>query len=301
MSTEVATKRPTSDALSRRLRLNRETLAKIARGRVHYTLIGLLLLGTFLFPVYWMVATSFKPDSEILTYPPHFVPSYIDLSSYQQQVLSNSIFLRYLLNSAIVGAGTMILSVFLAAPAAYALAQFKIRGRFLLLLLSMTTLFFPSIMLALPLFVIFSQLHLTNSYFGLILANTALNLPFAIVVLRPTFLRIPAELTEAALIDGCSKWTAFFRVVLPLARPGLATAAIFAFLAGWNDLVFAISFTDRDAFRPVTAGIYNFITLTTTDWNGAMAYTTMALLPLIVFFIFAQRYIIAGLTTGSGK
>lgn len=289
-----------TSATSRQSR-ERLILARLAGWRLHYTLVGMVLLGVFLFPVYWMVATSVKPPSEILTYPPRLVPSILDISAYQDQVLRNSVFPRYLLNSAIVGVGTMILSVTLASPAAYALAHFKIRGKFLVLILSLTSLFFPGIMLALPLFVIFSQLRLTNSYLGLILANTALNLPFAIVVLRPTFLRIPAELTEAALIDGCNKWTAFFRVVLPLAKPGLATAAIFAFLAGWNDLVFALSFTDRDTFRPVTAGIWSYITATTTDWSAAMASSTLAMLPTLVIFLLAQRFIISGLTAGSGK
>jgi len=279
----------------------RSLRSKIAGWKLHYTLIGIVLLAIFLFPVYWMVITSFKSNAEILIYPPRFVPSQWDFSAYQDQVLRNSVFLRYYRNSAIVGLGTMILSVSLPAPAAYALAHFRIRGKFLVLILSLTSLFFPGIMLALPLFVIFSQLRLTNSYGGLILANTALNLPFAIVVLRPTFLRIPAELTEAALIDGCNKWSAFFRVVLPLAKPGLATAAIFAFLAGWNDLVFALSFTDRDTFRPVTAGIWNFILNNTTDWAAAMASATLAMLPTLIVFVFAQRFIVSGLTTGSGK
>ena len=188
--------------------------SRIASWKLHYTLLGIFFLAVFLFPVYWMVITSLKPTSEILVYPPLFVPSVIDLHAYQNNVLRDSTFLRYMLNSAIVGIGTMVLSVILAAPAAYALAQFRIRGKFLLLLMSLTTLLFPGIMLALPLFVVFSQLKLTNSYLGLILANSALNVPFAIVVLRPAFLRIPIELTEAALIDGCGKWNAFIRIAL---------------------------------------------------------------------------------------
>lgn len=153
---------------------NRVVLSKIAGWKLHYTLLGIVLLATFLFPVYWMVITSFKSNTEVLTYPPRFVPSVWDSSAYQDQVLRNAVFLRYYLNSTIVGLGTMVLSVSLASPAAYALAHFRIRGKFLILILSLTSLFFPGIMLALPLFVIFSQLHLTNSYFGLILANTAL-------------------------------------------------------------------------------------------------------------------------------
>ncbi len=263
--------------------------------------LGLTLLALFLFPVYWMVATSLKPASEILTYPPRFVPSTLDWSAYRDKVLHSTAFLRYLRNSAIVGLGTMVLSLLLAAPAAYALTHLRIRGRFLLLLLSMTTLFFPGIMLALPLFVVFSRLGLINSYLGLIVANAALNVPFAVVILRPVFLAIPPELTDAAHIDGCNRWSAFLRVALPLARPGLATAGIFAFLGGWNDLVFAISFTNRDAYMPVTAGIWSYITNTRTDWSTAMAYSTLAMLPTLAVFLFAQRSIVSGLVSGSVK
>lgn len=276
-------------------------LTKILRSRWHYTLIACVILAVFLFPVYWMFITSIKSDSEILSYPPRFFPSRIDLSAYREDVLNDSVFLRYTYNSIVVAGGTMFLTLLMASPAAYALTHFKIRGRFFVLFLSMTTLFFPAIMLALPLFVIFSRLHLINNYLSLILANTALNMPFAILVLRPTFLRIPAELTQAALIDGCGKWMAFFRVVLPLARPGLATIAIFAFLAGWNDLVFALSFTDRDKYRPVTAGIWTYIGNNVTDWNAAMAYATLAMLPTLIVFLVAQRFIVAGLTQGAVK
>ena len=263
--------------------------------------LGLAMLLLFLFPVYWMIATSFKSGSEILVYPPHWVPSAPTLSAYRDRVLHNISFLRYLRNSAIVGSGTTVLSLVLAAPAAYALARFRIRGRLLVLLLSMTTLFFPGVMLALPLFVIFSKLGLINSYLGLIIANSALNVPFSVVILRPAFLSIPPELTEAAQIDGCTRWSAFFRIVLPLARPGLATAGIFAFLGGWNDLVFALSFANRDTYQPVTAGIWSYISNTRTDWSTAMAYSTLAMVPTLIVFVFAQRFIVSGLVTGSVK
>jgi multiple sugar transport system permease protein len=269
--------------------------------RASRTVVGLAMLLLFLFPVYWMISTSFKSGSEILTYPPHWVPSSPTLDSYRDRVLHNISFLRYVRNSAIVAVGTTVLSLALAAPAAYALARFRFRGRLLVLLLSMTTLFFPGVMLALPLFVIFSKLGLINSYLGLIIANSALSVPFSVVVLRPAFLSVPPELTEAARIDGCSPWSAFIRIVLPLARPGLATAGIFAFLAGWNDLVFALSFATRDSYQPVTAGIWSYISNTRTDWSTAMAYSTLAMLPTLIVFVFAQRFIVSGLTSGSVK
>jgi multiple sugar transport system permease protein len=266
-----------------------------------YTILSIIMLAVFLFPIYWMISTSVKPDSEILIYPPRFVPSVFDFSTYQERLFNNPIILRYLMNSAIVGLGTTVLTLFLAAPAAHALAHFKIRGKSILIMLSLTSLMFPAIMLALPLFVVFSQLGLTDSYLGLILANSALALPFALVVLRPAFLNIPTELAEAAMIDGCTKWAAFFRIIIPLTKPALVTAAIFTFLAGWNDLVFALSLTNRDNFRPITAGLWVFVGNNVTDWNGVMALSTLAMLPPLAIFIFAQQYIISGLTSGSVK
>jgi len=276
-------------------------IEKVSRTQHLYSILSFIMLCIFLFPVYWMITTSVKPDSELLTYPPRFVPSIFDFYPYREQILNNPAILRYLANSAIVGLGTTVLTLFMAAPAAYALAHFKVRGKSILILLSLTALMFPAIMLALPLFVIFSRLGLTDNYLGLILANTALALPFALVVLRPAFLNIPTEVAEAAMIDGCSKWSAFLRVIVPLTKPALATAAIFTFLAGWNDLVFALSLTTRDNFRPITAGLWAFVGNNVTDWNGVMALSTVAMLPPLVIFIFAQQYIISGLTSGSVK
>ncbi len=156
-------------------------------------------------------------------------------------------------------------------------------------------------MLATPLFVIFNRLGLTDSYLGLILANTTVALPFSIVLLRPFFLSIPAELTEAAQIDGCGRFGAFVRVILPIAKPGLFTAAIFAFLFGWGDLVFALSLINDDSLRPVTAGLWAFFGANTSDWSGAMAFSTLAMLPPLVMFLIAQRYVVAGLAAGGVK
>lgn len=264
------------------------------------TLISILLLGLFLFPIYWMMTTAIKPQSDIFAYPPQLFPARADWSVWQRTI-SNTNIPRYFLNSAIVGFGTTILTLLLAAPAAYGVAHLPLRGKWVLILVSLSSLMFPVVMLATPLFVIFSRLGLTDNYFGLILANTALALPFALVVLRPFFLTLPKELTEAARIDGCSAWGAFARVMLPLAVPGLVTAAIFTFLFGWNDLVFAVTLTSNDQFRPVTAGLWTFIGRNNTDWNAVMAFSTLAMLPPLLIFLISQRYVISGLTSGAVK
>ena len=269
--------------------------------RLGLTLISILLLALFLFPIYWMILTTFKPQSAIFAFPPEFVPRSLDVGAWVRTFTSSMNVPRYFINSAIIGFGTTFLTLALAAPAAYGLAHLPLRGKSLIILVSLSSLMFPAIMLATPLFVIFSRLHMTNNYLSLILSNTALALPFALVVLRPFFLSLPATLTEAARIDGCSVWGAFFRVMIPIATPGLATAAIFTFLFGWNDLVFALALTNVDSYRPVTAGLWTFVGSNNTDWGAVMAFSTIAMLPPLVIFLFAQRYVVSGLTAGAVK
>jgi len=278
-----------------------ERRASRSRRRWLLTLGSVLLIAVFLFPIYWMMATAVKAPDQIVVYPPKLVPTHFDFSVWTDRIFKESIFVRYLLNSVIVGVGTAVLSVVLAAPAAYGLAHLRIRGKGALLLLNLSALMFPAIMIATPLFVIFNRLGLANSYLGLILANSTLAVPFSIVLLRPFFLSIPYELTEAARIDGCTRFGAFARIVVPLARPGLFTAGVFAFLLGWGDLVFALTLVQSDEMRPVTAGLWAFFGLNVTNWNGVMALSTLAMLPPLVVVLFAQRHIVAGLTAGGVK
>jgi multiple sugar transport system permease protein len=265
------------------------------------SLISLVLLLAFLFPIYWMVATSVKASNDVFVYPPHIIPTALHFGAWTSRILGDATVMRYVLNSTVVALGTMSLSLVLAAPAAYAVAHLPLRGKSTFMLVNLSALMFPTIMLATPLFVIFTRLGLTNSYPGLILANTTAAMPFAIVLLRPFFASISRELSEAAMIDGCTQWGAFRRVILPIALPGLATAGIFAFLSGWGDLVFAITLVDSETMRPVTAGLWAFLGATTADWPAAMAFSTLAMLPPLLLFIVAQRYVVAGLTSGSLK
>jgi multiple sugar transport system permease protein len=275
--------------------------ARLGNRRYLMTFASVVLVFIFLFPIYWMVTTAIKSPDQIAAYPPKIIPTHLDFSVWTERIFKESIFLRYLLNSVIVSVGTAVLSVGFAAPAAYGLAHLRIRGKSFLLLLNLSALMFPAIMIATPLFVIFNRIGLDNTYFGLILANSTLAMPFAIVLLRPFFLAIPQELTEAARIDGCSRFSAFVRIVVPLARPGLFTAGVFSFLLAWGDLVFALTLIQGEELRPVTAGLWAFFGLNVTDWNGVMALSTLAMLPPLVVVLFAQRHIVAGLTAGGVK
>jgi multiple sugar transport system permease protein len=265
------------------------------------TLVGLLLVAAYLFPIYWMVTASIKTQADIRAVPPQLVPLAPDLTTWRERIVNDPRVLRYVTNSFIVATGTMLLTVVLAAPAAYALARFRMRGRGFVMFFCLSSLMFPAIMLATPLFVIFNRLSLTDTYTGLILADTTLALPYAIVLLRPTFAKIPLEYTEAALIDGCGPLRAFVSIVLPLARAGVATVAVLSFLWGWGDLVFALTLINDDTKRPVTTGLWAFFGANTADWGGAMAFSTLAMLPPLLIFLLSQRLVVAGIGTGGLK
>jgi multiple sugar transport system permease protein len=273
----------------------------VKRGGSLSTALGLVLIGAYLFPIYWMATGSIKAENDLFATPPQLVPLHPQLHTWSREILHTPQVVHYIGNSFIVATGTMVLTLLLAAPAAYALAMLPMRGKSVITLFCLSSLMLPAIMLATPLFVIFSRLHLTDSLAGLVLADTTLALPYAIVLLRPTFASVPKSLAEAAQIDGSSAFGTFVRVVLPLARPGLATVGVLSFLWGWGDLVFALTLTSDESKRTVTTGLANFFGAFATDWSGAMAFCTLAMLPPLIVFFLAQRQVVSGLAAGSTK
>ncbi len=265
------------------------------------TLIGAVLVVVYLFPVFWMVSTSLKPDSDIFATPPKILPNPIDWGIYQDAVFDNPIVLRAIRSSAIVALGTMVLTLVMAAPAAYALARLRLRGGAIVVLLLLVTQLLPSIVIAGPLFVVFSRIDLVNSYPALIIADATITLPFAVIILRPFFLSVPQELESAALVDGSNRFGAFWRIVLPLVRPGLITVAAFAFLFAWGEFVFALSLNINEDVQPVTVALNKFIGQYGTRWYSLMAVATTVAIPIIVVFASLQRFIVGGLTSGATK
>nr|WP_275983687.1 carbohydrate ABC transporter permease [Paenibacillus hamazuiensis] len=195
----------------------------------------------------------------------------------------------------------MLLTLLLAAPAAYGLARLPIRGKGAVLIVLLATQMLPNIMVAMPLFIMFSKVQLVNSYTALIIANTTHTLPFAVLVLRPYFLGIPGGVEEAAMIDGCNKAGAFWKIVLPLVTPGLLTVGAISFLWGWGDFIFALTLTSDETVRPLTMGLSKFTGEFGTQWNYLMAVAAIAALPIIVIFASLQKYIVSGLASGSMK
>jgi len=277
------------------------TLARLRSAGYGRMLIAILFVLVYLFPVYWMVATSLKTSAAIFATPPQVVPSPPVFTAYSVAVINNPATIRAILNSTIISLGTMVLTLVLAAPAAYALARLRLRGGTLITLLLLITQLLPAIVIATPLFVLFSRIKLLNSYPALILADTTFTLPFAVIVLRPFFLTVPAELEDAAKIDGCTQWSAFWRVILPLVQPDLVTVAAFAFLMAWGEFLFALALNTNENVQPVTVALNKFIGQYGTQWEKLMAVATTVALPIIVIFASLQRYIISGLVAGSVK
>jgi multiple sugar transport system permease protein len=265
------------------------------------TVLGLFCTVIMIFPLYWVIVSSLKNTVELFRTPPTLFPLHIDWTPYITNFVQNQDMLHYMRNSLQIALGTMILSLILAAPIAYGLARLPIRGKNVFLLSFLVVQMFPSIMLALPLFVMFSRMGLTNSLIAVVLAVTTRTLPFAALILRPFFLSLPRELEDAALIDGCSLWGAFYRIILPLTRPGLLTVAALTFLMGWSDFLFPLTLISDDTKRPLTLGLYKFISEYGSRWNDLMAVATVAALPIILVFMFAQKYITSGLAAGAVK
>lgn len=277
------------------------SLTRLRRDGYGLTLIGTLIVGVFLFPVFWMVSTSLKTPADIFATPPRLIPSPVTGAAFVDAVLDDPIIVRAMGSSVVVSVGTMMLTLVLAVPAAYALARLRLRGATVVMLLLLIGQLLPSVVIAGPLFVLFSRIGLVNSYPALILADATIALPFSVIILRPFFLGIPRELEAAALVDGSTQFGAFARIVLPLVRPGLVTVAAFSFLFAWGEFIFALSLNVSEDVQPITVALNKTIGQYGTEWNSLMAISTTAALPIIVIFAGLQRFIVGGLTTGATK
>jgi multiple sugar transport system permease protein len=265
------------------------------------TTIAAVIVIIYLFPVYWMVVTSLKTPPDIFASPPNLFPDPVTFSAYRTAVIDNVVVQRAFFSSIVIATGTMILTLLLATPAAYALARFRLRGGGLTMLLLVLGQLLPAIVIAGPLFVLFRRLDLTNSYQALILADTSATLPFAVIVLRPFFLTIPADLEQAAMLDGANRFRAFYQIVLPLVQPGLITVAAFSFLIAWGEFIFALSLNLNEKIQPLTVALNKFSGQYGTRWNEMMAVATTVAIPIVVVFVLLQRFIVNGVTVGATK
>lgn len=265
-----------------------------------YTIIAVVFVVIYLFPVYWMVATSLKPRGDIFAVPPKIVPIPPTFTSYEQEVIHNPELITVFVNSVIISTGTMLLTLLLAVPGAYGLSRLKLRGSNVMLLILLVGQLLPSIVIAGPLFLGYSKIGLLNSHIGLILADTTFTLPFSVIILRPFFLSVPNELESAAKVDGCTQIGVLWRIVIPYVRSGIITVSAFAFLIAWGEFVFALSLNTKTN-QPVTVALNNYVGQYGTQWNDMMAVSTVVAMPIIITFVLLQRFIVGGLTAGAVK
>jgi multiple sugar transport system permease protein len=271
--------------------------------------VALVITVIYFFPIFWMFSTSIKLPDQVLQIPPVLLPAQPQLDSYKvilglpsnnptNTPINGG---RFFVNSFIIALSTTALTLFMAVPGAYGIARTHIKGRMAYLLFLLTAQMMPSVLMVIPLFVLFKPLGLINSLLGVIIADTALALPFAIIILRTSFLQIPLDLEEAALIDGSSRFMALWRIVIPLVRAGIVAVGMFSFLTAWGEFVFAVSFLQKTELQTVSVGIYSFIGMYMTQWGPLMAFSVMIALPALIAFLLLQGQFVSGLTTGAVK
>jgi multiple sugar transport system permease protein len=265
-------------------------------GSARHTLAAVLILAVFLFPMYWMFNVSLQESSGAVATP--WLPTELSLDGYSKALRDQG---GHLLVSLAIALGTVGFSLLVAAPAAYALAQLRIRGVGVVLLVILISQMIPGIVVANALYATYSDLGLLNSVWGLILADSTLAIPFAILILRAFMLTLPVSVLDAAEVDGAGPVRVFVSIVLPMSRNAIVTAALFSFLFAWGDFLFALTLTTTEDVRPVTLGLYTYVGAFVADWSAVMATAVMASLPAVVLLVVAQRYVAAGTTAGAVK
>ncbi|MCI6534573.1 carbohydrate ABC transporter permease [Dorea sp. YH-dor228] len=267
-----------------------------------FCIIALIIACILLFPLYWAFITSLKTEMEIFQNPPTFFPHVINTKSYAAQVETGDFnMFKSFGNSLIISLGAMVIAVVLAVPASYGIAKYKFKGRKVMLLSFLVTQMLPVSVLLTPLFIMFKNMHLYNTWGAAMLADATIGIPFSILILKNYFAAIPKDMEEAAYIDGCNKFTAFIRILLPIAKPGVMVCAIFSFLYAWGDLAYGMTFIIDQQNRPITAGIFNFMGQYGTKWSYLTAFAVVTIIPVLLIFIFLQKYIVGGMTSGAVK
>ena len=281
----------------------RSDLGYIAQKRLTDLALYLLVIGALaalLLPILWMLSTSLKPLEEVFRFPPRWIPETTTLDNYRAQWTGT--LATYFWNSVIVGLGSAVLATLTGALAAYGLARFEFRLNTAILMFFMASLAFPIPLLMISMYILFAKIGLLNTYIALILGHTVITLPVAVWLLKSFFEQLPREIEEAAFVDGASPAYTLFRIVLPMAKPAMASSAIFVFVTSWNELLFGLTFTSSNDMRPLPAGIsMSFLTEFEGAWSQMMAMSVMVSLPIFLLFLVFQRTFMQGVTAGAVK
>jgi len=255
----------------------------------------------FLFPIYWMAVSSFRDNSELMALPPKFSPIGGSFQNYIK-LFHMSEFMTYFKNSVLVASSTVLLTILVAILAGYALSRFDFRYKSLLMTALISIQIFPTTVIIISLFTFYRDLGMLNTYRGLILADTVNALPFSIWLIKSFYDTVPRSLDEAAYIDGCGRFRTLWTIITPLILPGLLAIGVYAFLGSWDDFIFSMTIMKEEAMKTLPIGLaQSFMGEYVYDYSGMMTMSMVASLPVVILFIFLQKYMVAGLTAGAVK
>ncbi|MGG1515387.1 carbohydrate ABC transporter permease [Paenibacillus oryzisoli] len=264
--------------------------------------VGLLLFVLFLiFPLYWMFVTSFKDNSVLFNIPPEWVPKKPVLSHYVK-LFSDNYFVIYYRNSLFVSLSTTLITLLIAMFAGYGFSRFHFKFKNALMFAILSTQMLPVVSLLIALYAMYKSYGLLNTHAGLVIALTTASLPFSIWMIKVFFDNIPHSLEEAAKIDGCSRFGILFRIIFPLSKPGIFSVGIYTFILSWDDLLYSLTLINKDNLRTLNPGIsIRYMGEVAYDWANIMTVCVTATIPIVILFLFFQKYMVAGLTAGAVK
>lgn len=263
--------------------------------------ISLVLICLFsIFPFYWLFTMSLQNVADYFKYPPILIPLNNPLTAYLEYIKTSQI-LRWVMNSLIVSVSATIVSTIIAIFGAYSLSRFRYKGRVFFTFIVLFTQMLPGVLLVIPIYIIFGKIHLTNSLYALIISYVALTIPIGVFFLKGFFDSIPAQLDEAATIDGCNKNGVLTRILLPLLKPGIIATATWSFIIAWDDYLFAYTLIDSEKIWVISTGLAAYIGQHITPWNFIMSGSVIGTIPPLLLFIYFQKYLVSGLTAGSVK
>jgi multiple sugar transport system permease protein len=260
-------------------------------------IIGLVYAG---FPILWMLCCSIKPNTEIFSLPPRLWPRALTLSAYKE-ICTNPVKIRYFLNSYLVASVVTVLTLFVGIMAGYGFSRYKFRCKKLLNMFIIGTQTVPPITLIIPYFGLVVFLKLYNTYLALILTYLVFTLPYAVLMMTGYFNTLPKALDEAVFVDGGSNFFALWKVLVPISVPGIVATGVYTFLQAWNEFLFALTLTKSTEMRTVPIGIQQLMGQHAYEWNEMMAMSLLGSLPILILYLVAQKYFLAGMTAGSVK
>ena len=268
--------------------------------------LGLFLaMSIICIPGLWVVLNSFRPTVEIMAKPPVWIPSELNLDNYRAMfggIGEGGVpVLTYFWNSLVISLTSTVIALLVGMAGGYAFARYRIPGKGAIFVGLMVTRAVPGVALSLPLFILYGRLGIIDTHFGMILIYVAMNVPFTIWLIDGFFRQVPKELAEAAEIDGCTRWQAFWKVEFPVARAGIASAGIFAFLTSWNEYALASQLTRSLTSKTMPVGLMDFTSQFTLNWGGMCALAVLMIIPALVLTFLVQKHLIAGLTFGGVK